>query len=406
MIKDYLMLSYSSLKSRRLRSWLTMIGIFIGIAAVVSLIGLGEGLRIAVTSQFNFLSTDVLTVRASGLEVGPPGTGVVTPITKKNAEEIERIKDVDMTIGRIIEDVKIEFNRRTDFTFAASMPDGEKRKEVQRIAQLEIDKGKMLEDSDKNRVVLGSNYAKSDIFGKAVKIRDKVIIQDKEFDVVGILKKKGSFIIDNAILMNEDFMEEFLGINDTYNVVLIKVNNVKDIPIVKEKVEEYMRDDRNVDKGEEDFTVESPEQALENLNSTLFAIQIFIYVIAGISIIVGGIGIANTMYTSVVERTRQIGIMKAIGARNKDIFILFLIESGFLGLTGGIIGIIIGVSIAYGLAFIGSSLLNSDLIKVSITWYLIFGSIAFSFIVGSIAGLMPAIRASKLKPVDALGYNK
>jgi putative ABC transport system permease protein len=135
-------------------------------------------------------------------------------------------------------------------------------------------------------------------------------------------------------------------------------------------------------------------------------VQIFVYVIAGISIIVGGIGIANTMYTSVVERTKQIGIMKAIGAQRKTIFTLFLLESGFLGFIGGVVGILLGAGIAYGLAFLGSAALGSDLIRVSLNWSIIFGALLFSFIVGTVAGLFPAMQASRLVPVEALRYVK
>jgi putative ABC transport system permease protein len=138
----------------------------------------------------------------------------------------------------------------------------------------------------------------------------------------------------------------------------------------------------------------------------MFAIQIFIYVIAGISIIIGGIGISNAMYTAVTERTKEIGIMKSIGARNSDIFNLFLIESGLLGMVGGILGILCGLGLAYGLAFVGMSVLNTDLIRVNASMSLILGALAFSFLIGSVSGLLPAIQAAKLKPVDALRYAK
>ncbi len=406
MMQDYLQLAYGSLKNRKVRSWLTMIGIFIGIAAVISLIGLGQGLRVAIMGQFNFLTTDVLTIQASGLQTGPPGEGVVTPLLESYAADISRIAGVDRAIGRLIESSNIKYNGVTDFSFTVSMPDGQDRKEIERIVNLEISQGRLLNDGDINKVVLGINYVNSETFGKAVQLRDTVTIQSKEFEVVGILKKKGSFIIDNAIVLNEKVVKSLHDINDTYDVIVAIVPNPGDMARVKERIETYLRKERNVDKGEEDFAVESPEQALANLDSTLFAIQIFVYVIAGISIVVGGIGIANTMYTSVVERTKQIGIMKAIGAQRKTIFTLFLLESGFLGFIGGVVGILLGAGIAYGLAFLGSTFLGSDLIRVSLNWYIIFGALLFSFIVGTVAGLFPAAQASRLVPVEALRYVK
>lgn len=402
MIQDYVKLAYLSLKKRRLRSWLTMVGIFIGIAAVVSLIGLGEGLRVAVMNQFNFLTADVLTVQAAGLMSGPPGEGAVNPLLERYVQDMNHIKGVERAIGRIIESAQLQFNDQSDFTFAGSIPDGQDRKEVERITNQEAAEGRLLKDGDTNKVVLGSNYGKPDIFGRAIRPRDAVKVQGKEFEVVGILKKKGSFIIDNVILMNEDILKDLFHVADIYGIIVVKVAPGNTLGSVKERLENYLRKERDVKKGEEDFTVESPEQTLKNLDSTLFAIQIFVYVIAGISIVVGGIGIANTMYTSVVERTKQIGIMKAIGAQRKTIFTLFLLESGFLGVVGGIFGIVLGSLLAYGLAFVGTQVFGTSLIRVSLSWFLLLGALAFSFLIGTIAGLLPAVQASKLIPVEAL----
>jgi putative ABC transport system permease protein len=402
MYNYFLKIVYLSLKNRRLRSWLTMIGIIIGIAAVVSLIGIGEGLRVAIISQFDFLATDVLTVQGGGVQAGPPGSGVVNPLTEDNVDKIEKLKGVDIAIGRIIESSKIKYNGKIDFTYSGSMPDGERRKEVERIAQLEIEKGRMLKDGDGDVVVLGNNFLKADRFGKPVKLRDDVTIQGKEFKVIGFLEKKGNFIIDNAVTMNEDVMRDLFNKEDTHDMILVRVAKGFEISQTKENVEEFLRKERDVDEGEEDFSVESSEQAVDSLNSTLFAVQIFFYVIAGISIIVGGIGISNTMYTSVLERTKDIGVMKSIGAKNKDIFTLFFIESGLLGTVGGILGIIVGLSIAYLLVFAGKMALGSELIALRVSPFLIIGALLFSFLIGTIAGVLPAYGASKMNPVDAL----
>lgn len=401
-MRDYVRLSVESLKHRGLRSWLTIIGVFIGIAAVVSLISIGQGLRTVVAAQFNFLSTDVLTVQASAVFAGPPGQGVVNPLQEEYAHDLEQLTGVDMAIGRIIEDTKIEFNGHSDFTYAGSMPDGEQRKEIERIAQLTLAQGRMLEDGDSHKVVLGSNYGETDSFGTAVQPRDDVFIQGKKFEVIGLLEKKGSFIIDNAILMNEDVMRDLFDVNDTFDLIVVKVAEGHDMDTVKTRVDTYLRDVRDVKKGEEDFSVQSPEQEGESLDATLFAIQMFVYVIAAISLIVGGIGIANTMYTSVVERTKQIGIMKSLGARNSNIFTLFLIESGLLGAVGGLFGILFGVSIALSLGVIGKVFMNTDLLRASVPWTLVVGAFVFSFVLGSLFGIMPALRAAHLHPVEAL----
>jgi putative ABC transport system permease protein len=402
MIRDYVHLSFVSLKNRGLRSWLTIIGVFIGIAAVITLISLGQGLRSVVASQFNFLSTDILSVQASGTGQGPPGEGVVNPLLEDYIDDIEGLNGVDLAIGRIIEDAAMEYNGYVDFTFAGSMPDGERRREIERIAQLELDQGRMLEDHDTNRVVLGSNYGTDDEFGRAVRLRDDVIIQNEHFEVVGLLKKKGSFIVDNIILMNEPVMKDLFEANNTYDIILAKVAPGREMNRVKERIENFLRDERDVDEGKEDFSVESPEQEIKSLDATLFAIQIFIYVIAGISLLVGGIGIANTMFTSVVERTRQIGIMKSIGARRSTIFLLFLIESGLLGAVGGLLGILFGVGIAKLISVLGTVLLDTDLLKASVPLSLALVAFLFSFVIGSVSGILPALRASRLPPVEAL----
>ncbi len=402
MINDYVQFSFRSLKHRGLRSWLTIIGIFIGIAAVVSLISIGQGLRAAVAAQFNFLSTDILSVQASGLQNGPPGQSVVKPLQASYVDDIERLHGVEFAIGRIIEDAKIQFNGRSDFTFAGSMPDGFKRKEVERIAQFELAEGRMLKDGDGHKVVLGHNYALPDQFGKAVQIRDDVLIQGEKFEVVGLLKKKGSFIVDNIILMNEDIIKDVFSVYDTYDLIAVKVSEGREMKNVKQRVDAYLRDQRDVDEGEEDFSVESAKQDIKNLDATLFAIQMFVYVIAAISLIVGGIGIANTMYTSVLERTNQIGVMKSIGARRNDIFLLFLIESGLLGMAGGLFGILLGVGIAQGITVVGTVFLKTDLLQVSVPWALMIGAFVFSFVLGAIFGILPALRAARLHPVEAL----
>lgn len=402
MIKEYFSLSYDSLIHRGLRSWLTIIGICIGIAAVISLISLGEGLRVTIMSQFNFLSTDILVIQASGLSYGPPGTGAVNPLKEEYVSRIEGISGVETAVGRIIEQATIEFNKKSEPAFIASIPKGEKRKNIETIAQFEVQNGRLLKDGDTDKVVVGINYAKPEIFGKAIDIGSKVRIKEAEFEVIGILERKGSFTVDQVIVMNEEQLKRIFDVNNTYNVIAVKVKNINEIDLVKERVEDYLRKERNVKKGEEDFSVQTPQQAIETVDSVIFAIQIFIYVIAGISIVVGGIGISNTMYTSIIERTKQIGIMKSIGARNQDIFNLFLVESGLLGLVGGIIGIAMGLGFAYGLVFIGKTLLNTDLIRIEASLSLIASTLLFSFLIGSVSGILPAIRASKLKPVDAL----
>ena len=162
-----------------------------------------------------------------------------------------------------------------------------------------------------------------------------------------------------------------------------------------------LRSRRDVDKGEEDFKVSTPNAMLEQINGILNAIQIFIIIVASISIIVGTIGIVNTMATSVVERKKEIGIMKSVGAKNSHIFTLFLVEAGFLGLVGGILGIIAGLSIGY-MGTIGINNFVGSTATPEINLMLIIFTLIGSFLIGSLAGVIPAMNAAKQNPVEAL----
>ncbi|MEM4247591.1 MAG: ABC transporter permease, partial [Candidatus Woesearchaeota archaeon] len=173
---------------------------------------------------------------------------------------------------------------------------------------------------------------------------------------------------------------------------------------VADNIEKAIRRDRHQKEGREDFSVQSSTELIESFMKVLFIIQAVFVGIAAISLLVGGIGIMNTMYTAVLERTREIGVMKAIGARNKDILALFLIESGFLGAAGGIIGIIIGSGISKIVEVAVNAQYGANTILAVFPPYLLVGALLFSFGVGAVSGLLPARRASKLKPVDALRY--
>lgn len=405
MILDYFRLAIQSIANRKLRSWLTMIGIFIGIAAVISLIGLGEGLRTAITSQFGFLGSDVISVQATGLGfAGPPGTGATEPLTDDLPKKIARIDGVEAAFGRKISSIQVEFNDNQKLGFIGTVPGGENRKIIEMMLNLKTDYGRLLEDKDSNGIIVGNDYAvEKKMFGRVVSSGDKLILSGKQFQVVGILEKKGSFIFDSIILINEDAYDNLLDADDgTYDLIAVKVKDEKEIPKIREDIEKLLRKERNVKKGEENFEVSTPSQTLDALDSSLFAVTLFVYVIATISLLVGGIGILNTMYTAVIERTKEIGIMKAIGSTNQTIFALFFIEAGIMGLLGGIIGILLGLGIAYGLASVGRAFLGSDFIQAYVSLEIIIGSLLFSFILGTLFGTLPAMKAAKLHPVEAL----
>lgn len=406
MLTDLFSFSVQNLTRRRLRSYLTMIGIFIGIAAVVGLIGLGDGLRMAITSQFSFLGTDTLSVQAEGLSLaGPPGSAVSRPLSEDLAEKIGDVDGVEAAINRYIKTGTLEFNDQLVYGFAMSVPSGEDRKVMEKMLNIEALQGRLLEDGDGRKVLLGNSFSEDDTFGRAVEAGDRVKLNDIKYEVVGILEKKGNFLIDGAVLVNEEPLLDDFGDDGTVDIIGVKVEDEDDIPKIKGDIEKLLRKERDVKEGEEDFSVESPQQALEQLDSILFAIQLFITIIAGISLLVGGIGITNTMYTAVLERTKEIGILKSVGARNSAVFQLFFFESGLLGMVGGLVGVLIGAGLAYGLAAAGRALLDIELLQAHITPMLVIGALAFSFGIGLISGVTPAWQASRKNPVDALRYS-
>jgi putative ABC transport system permease protein len=406
MLKDFFLISFRNLRKRKLRSWLTMLGIFIGIAAVVSLISLGEGLRDAIGTQFADLGTDKLVIQAKGVGFAPPGSNVAKKLTDKDFDAIKNIAGIEAIAKRLLRDAKLEYEDDIAFSYAASIPQDESRKVVIDVLDAEMESGRMLKKEDKYKIIVGNDFAHENIFEENVKAGDEILINNIEFEVAGVIEKKGSFTTDQAILMNEDVMIDLFDTGDEIDIIAIQVSDEDEIPRIVEDIEEELRKTRNVEEGKEDFEVQTPEDILETLNTIVGIVSMVLIGIAAISLLVGGIGIMNTMYTSVLERTREIGIMKAIGARNSTIFSLFLIESGVLGMAGGIIGIIIGLVLAKIVEIAGSGFLGEGILSVSFPLWLILGSLAFSFFVGTISGVLPAVQASRLKPVEALRFRK
>ena len=400
---DYLILALKNLKHRGIRSWLTLLGIFIGVTAVVALIGLGTGLQMAVGAQFGVSSTEILTVQAGGLNAyGPPGSGAVNKLTSDDVDAIERLSSVKVAIPRMIATGKMEFNDIVDFGIAASVPEGIKRKTAYEVLDSRAEVGRMLKDGDTNKVVLGYNFWKDDaIFGERIVPGKSVLIQDEKFIVVGILEKTGSIIFDNVVMMNEEPLRDLMDYGDDVDVIAVQAKSEEDMDRAKEDIEKLLRKRREVDVGEEDFEVSTPEAMMETVNGILGGVQAFIVIIASISILVGALGIVNTMTTSVLERKKEIGIMKAIGATNFQIFLQFFFESGLLGFVGGLVGVIFGTLISVAGVMGINGFIGSELAP-TIDPVLISGALIGSFIVGAVAGIVPAMNAAKQNPVEAL----
>ena len=401
MIDDLFRISVSSITQRGVRSWLTMIGIFIGIAAVVSLISLGQGLQDSINEQFEIMGTNVMIIMSGEGFIGM--AGAATPLTQHDADIIEKVRGVDLASGFVSKMAKIEFNDEVKYTWVSGFPQDESRKLIEDMGGYDIEQGRDLKETDKYKAVVGYMIANGDVFEKEVKIRDTLLINDQKFEVVGSYESIGNPDDDSAVGITLETARELFDEPDELFVIMARSKPGFEVSDVADKVEEKLRKDRGQKEGEEDFTVQTSEQLKESAGVILDIVNYVLIGIASISLLVGGVGIMNTMYASVLERTREIGIMKAIGATSGDVLSIFLIESGILGLGGGAIGCILGVAMAKGVEMAAHQS-GLTMLKASITPELILGALGFSFVVGCVSGIMPARQASGLKVVDALRY--
>lgn len=400
-------LASKHIRHNTLRTWLTMIGIFIGIATIVSLISLGQGLQDAITAQFSSVGSDRISFQNVQGFSGPPGTMAVRKLIDHDLDIMNSVMGFEVVYGMLLKVEPIKFKDQTRFGAIVSLPKEQRAADVfYKTGRYEPIDGRLLQARDRGKIVMGYDYASKEIFDRALRLGDKVSVRDKEFSIVGFLKRTGATYGEDIILMPEDDMKEALGIEDEWSMLLGQVQKGVDVTAVGEALKQKIRRDRDEDPWEDDFTVQTPEDILKTLGTVMLIVQAVLVGIASISLLVGGIGIMNTMYTSVLERTREIGIMKSIGARNSTILTLFLIESGMLGLVGGIIGVLLGIGFGMLVEFLGQLAYGSQLIQASFPFYLIFGALAFSFFIGAFAGAFPAIQASQLRPVDALRYRK
>ena len=403
MMKDYFLLALGNLKHRGLRSWLTILGVFIGIAAVVSLISMGQGLETAITGQFGALSVDTLTIQNKGTGFGPPGSTVVEKLNNNDLEIIESVSGVDLVVPRLIRVGSLEYNKIAGFGFATDIPEEkEKREFIYDNFNIKAEEGRLLQQGDTGKVMLGSFFLDTEDFEKDFRVGSTVRVNGEDFKIIGILEQSSTFQLNSVVFMTTSDLQDIFEIEDEYDLIVVKIRDKDNLEEIGEEIERKFRRDRNEKEDEETFSVETPLQSLDAVNLILNIINLIVVGIAAISLFVGGIGIANTMYTSVVERTREIGIMKAIGAKNREILYIFLIESGLLGLVGGIAGALIGLGGALAISGLANQALGADLFIVSISYPLLLSAVSFSFFVGVLSGILPAIQASKLNVVDAL----
>ena len=399
-IFDYFKLAFKNLRTRKTRTWLTMLGIFIGIAAVVSLISLGQGLQAAINEQFETMGTDKIMVSPGG---GFFGIGAGAELTKDDIDIVKKTKGVEAVTEMLYKIAKVEFKEEVKYTFVTGIPLDENKKIIEDMQAFEMEIGRDLKEGEKYKAIISYLINNGEFFEEAVTINDKILIEDREFKVVGSLKRIGNPSDDSQLIIPIETARELFDEPDKVDIIMVQVRKGENPDEVAENIKEDLRDFRNVKEGEEDFSVITYLQIIDSFNSIFNIVQLVVIGIAAISLIVGGIGIMNTMYTAVLERTNEIGVMTAIGGKNSDVLLIFLLESGTLGLAGGAIGIGLGIGLSKLVEFIAVAT-GTTMLKAYFPWYLIVGALAFSFIVGTISGILPARKAANLKPVDALRY--
>ena len=403
-MRDYFFLAFNNLKRRKLRAWLTMIGIFIGIAAVVALISLGQGLQNYITGEFEKLGSDKIIIQPKG-GFGAPGTITSESLilTKKDVDFIESLRGVDWVAAYLMKPSQAKYKDQSSVEYTTGIETKDLDFLID-IGSIKILEGRTFKDGERNKIVVGYDHAYGDKWDKKLNIGSTIEIEGTEFKVVGILDKIGNHIDDGSIYVPKETLREVLHNENEESYVMIKIVDGFDPLDVAETIERKLRQFRDEKEDQETFTIQTSDQLLKSFQSIFGVVQAVLIGIAAISLLVGGIGIMNTMYTSVLERTKEIGTMKAVGAKNSDVLKIFLTESGLLGLVGGAIGVAIGMGLGKGVEYIATTVLGSPFLKAAFPWYLIVGALAFSFLIGSISGVFPAMQASKLKPADALRY--
>ncbi len=417
-------IAFKSLGLNKLRSFLTMLGIIIGVGSVVAVMSVGAGTEASITENIQSMGTDVITItpgrespegmQTRGGEVPGQQGGFMSGFEGEEDEEIvagdlyledaEVLKEEASLLDEI---VPVLSGGNTTFSYmswSGSVSVNATSEDYLNFAGYELEKGSFFTRGDvsnsSNVVVLGYNVV-TDYFGKTNPVGEEVKINGKKFIVMGVLKSVGytfGMSPDNSIYIPITTAQNKLYGIDTVNQIMAEVESEEVMEQAMDEAKSILRVQHHILTGESsDFEISSSTQLLEVASTVTDVLVVTLASIAAISLLVGGIGIMNIMFVSVTERTREIGIRKAIGAKNRDILIQFLTESVVLSLSGGIIGI--------GLAGLITWILKTfaDLNSL-ITLSPIIMALSFSTAIGVIFGIFPAIRAARLNPIDSLRY--
>ncbi len=419
-VKKALGLAWNTLIHSKLRSWLTIIGIIIGIAAVVSIISVSQSAKISLENQLNSLGTNIITVTpgaqramgagtefrfasaSGGHSMGNSNSASSTQknLTDKDVSILRTVPNVQYVMGIISGRISVNYLSKT----ASVNVEGVDPTLWQQFTSTNLAEGRYLIPSDSNAIVVGYNVANSVFTG--ISVNQPVSINGAVFRVVGILKQSGNSD-DSQIVMQLSQSRIILG--DTggtdFKSILVKISDTNQTNQTITDITNALMTERGILQQQNvDFSVTSPLSIQERVTSALNSVSLFLAAIAAISLLVGAIGISNTMFTSVLEKTKEIGIMKALGAKNKDILMIFLFKSGMLGFVGGIGGVILGVMGSFLIGRLAAASSTNGGFTTYISVGLIIGAFIISILIGMIAGAIPAYRASRLNPIEALRY--
>ncbi len=392
MLRDLFRLSLRNIRHRGLRSWLTVIGILIGTAAVVALISIGQGLQRAISAQVErTVGYNTILITSRGLNLGQR--------IRLDIEAIRSIPGVRTAVAVRTETAYVEGPAGKGFLGVL----GYDPAMAEFVAEMDLSLGAGRPLQGPGEVLLGSRTAQA----LGADVGDEVKIEGRKFTVVGILRAQrargfatgGLPLLDLLVISLEELRELFPG-PELVQYAVVRLQEQADMAAVRGRIQEHLRA-----VGERNASLTDFEDLTRSIQSMIRGIQAFLAGIAGIALLVGGVGVMNTMYTAVLERTREIGILKAIGAKDSQVLLLFLFESGLMGLAGGILGLVLGFGVAWVAALVVSRMFQvAAAFSPVLSLGLVFGTLLFSFLVGAVAGMFPAYRAARLPPVDALRY--
>ena len=402
-ISDIFQETYIVLSANKARSSLTVLGIVIGIGSVIAMISIGQGASGQIQSSIEGLGSNLLTVIPGVIQ---PGRGIVSSgrgsaQTLKN-EDVEILKQIE-GVSFISSEVQRRFQivssagNNTNSLVIGALP------EYAMVRNVLPGQGSFLSDSNirsLSRVAVLGPTVSNDIFGDEDPIGKTIRINKINFRVIGVLRAKGSagfFNPDDTVFVPLSVMQKILTGEDYLSTIAINVENKDLMTQVQEEAIFALSQKHRVDPQNPDFSVVSQAEISGALTQVIDTFTIFLASIAGISLVVGGIGIMNMMLTTVTERTKEIGLRKAIGAKRRDINLQFLTEAIILTFIGGFIGILLGALIAFIMSYF-------EIIQTSVSIFSVFLAFGVSAVIGIVFGYYPARRASKLNPIDALRY--